>query len=44
MMRVVADFAKYFGKCPDKLGPNELRTGLDWFTVRRVYFTFRDQS
>jgi hypothetical protein len=26
MMRVVADFAKYFGKCPDKLGPNELRT------------------
>ena len=25
-LRVVADFAKYFGKSPDKLGPNELRT------------------
>jgi integrase/recombinase XerD len=24
--RVVAEFAKYFGKSPDKLGPNELRT------------------
>ena len=23
---VVADFARYFGKSPDKLGPNELRT------------------
>ena len=22
----MADFAKYFGKSPDKLGPNELRT------------------
>ncbi len=25
-LRVVAEFAKYFGKSPDKLGPNELRT------------------
>ena len=25
-LQVVADFAKYFGKSPDKLGPNELRT------------------
>jgi hypothetical protein len=25
-LRVVADFAKYFGKSPDKLGHNELRT------------------
>ena len=25
-LRVVADFAKYLGKCPDKLSPNELRT------------------
>jgi hypothetical protein len=25
-LRVVADFAKYFGTFPDKLGPNELRT------------------
>ena len=25
-LRVVADFAKYFGKSSDKLGPNELRT------------------
>jgi integrase/recombinase XerD len=25
-LRVVADFAKHFGKSPDKLGPNELRT------------------
>jgi hypothetical protein len=25
-LRVVADFAKYFGKSPDKLGPTELRT------------------
>ena len=25
-LRVVADFAKYFGKSLDKLGPNELRT------------------
>ncbi len=25
-LRVVADFAKYFGKSPDKRGPNELRT------------------
>jgi site-specific recombinase XerD len=25
-LRVVGDFAKYFGKSPDKLGPNELRT------------------
>ncbi len=25
-LRVVADFARYFGKSPDKLGPNELRT------------------
>jgi hypothetical protein len=24
--QVVTDFAKYFGKSPDKLGPNELRT------------------
>jgi site-specific recombinase XerD len=24
-LRVVSDFAKYFGKSPDKLGPNELR-------------------
>jgi integrase/recombinase XerD len=23
---VVTDFAKYFGKSPDKLGPNELRS------------------
>jgi hypothetical protein len=23
---VVSEFAKYFGKSPDKLGPNELRT------------------
>ena len=22
----MADFARYFGKSPDKLGPNELRT------------------
>jgi integrase/recombinase XerD len=25
-LRVVSDFARYFGKSPDKLGPNELRT------------------
>ena len=25
-LRVVGDFAKHFGKSPDKLGPNELRT------------------
>jgi integrase/recombinase XerD len=25
-LRAVTDFAKYFGKSPDKLGPNELRT------------------
>ena len=25
-LRVVSEFAKYFGKSPDKLGPNELRT------------------
>jgi len=25
-LRVVTEFAKYFGKSPDKLGPNELRT------------------
>ena len=25
-LRVVTEFAKYFGKPPDKLGPNELRT------------------
>ena len=25
-LRVVSDFAKYFGKSPDKLGPDELRT------------------
>jgi len=25
-LRVVADFAKHFGKSPDKLGLNELRT------------------
>ena len=25
-LRVVSHFAKHFGKSPDKLGPNELRT------------------
>src|SRR3989449_10747288 len=25
-LQVVSDFAKHFGKSPDKLGPNELRT------------------
>jgi len=25
-LRVVTEFAKYFGKSPDKLGPNEIRT------------------
>jgi Phage integrase, N-terminal SAM-like domain len=25
-LRVVSDFARHFGKSPDKLGPNELRT------------------
>ena len=25
-LRVVSEFTKYFGKSPDKLGPNELRT------------------
>jgi integrase/recombinase XerD len=25
-LQVVSDFAKYFGKSPDKLGPNELRS------------------
>jgi integrase-like protein len=25
-LRVVTDFARYFGKSPDKLGPNELRS------------------
>jgi hypothetical protein len=25
-LRVVAEFAKFFGKSPDKLGLNELRT------------------
>jgi integrase/recombinase XerD len=25
-LRVASDLAKYFGKSPDKLGPNELRT------------------
>ena len=27
-LRVVADFAKYFGKSPDKLGPNERFAGF----------------
>jgi hypothetical protein len=25
-LKVVSDFAKHFGKSPDKLGPNELRS------------------
>ena len=25
-LRVVSDFARHFGRSPDKLGPNELRT------------------
>jgi hypothetical protein len=27
-LRVVSDFAKHFGKSPDKLGPNKLLDGL----------------
>src|SRR5438445_10230540 len=34
-LRVVADFAKYFGKSPDKLGPNELRTYQAYLLTER---------
>jgi len=30
-LRVVSEFAKYFAKSPDKLGPNELRTYQAWY-------------
>src|SRR5439155_22008486 len=33
-LRVVTEFAKYFGKSPDKLGPNELR--LSSLSIDRV--------
>ena len=35
-LKVVSDFAKHFGKSPDKLGPNELR-----FLPRRKTCTSR---
>ena len=34
-LRVVGDFAKYFGKSPDKLGPNELRTYQAYLLTER---------
>ncbi len=34
-LRVVADFAKYFGTSPDKLGPNELRTYQAYLLTER---------
>src|ERR1039458_5106093 len=34
-LRVVAEFAKYFGKSPDKLGPNELRTYQAYLLTER---------
>src|SRR5882762_5223787 len=34
-LRVVADFAKYFGNSPDKLGPNELRTYQAYLLTER---------
>jgi integrase/recombinase XerD len=34
-LRVVADFAKYFGKSPDRLGPNELRTYQAYLLTER---------
>jgi len=32
---VVADFAKYFAKSPDKLGPNELRSDQAYLLQER---------
>ncbi len=34
-LRVVSDFAKYFGKSPDKLGPNELRNYQAYLLTER---------
>ena len=34
-LRVVTEFAKYFGKSPDKLGPNELRTYQAYLLTER---------
>ena len=34
-LRVVSDFAKHFGKSPDKLGPNELRTYQAYLLTER---------
>src|SRR6266581_4472011 len=34
-LRVVTEFAKYFGKSPDKLGPNELRTYQAYLLIER---------
>ena len=32
-------FAKYFGECPDNLGPNDLRTNVS--TIHPGFFFFR---
>ena len=34
-LRVVTEFAKHFGKSPDKLGPNELRTYQAYLLTER---------
>src|SRR3989441_1137370 len=34
-LRVVTEFAKYFGKSPNKLGPNELRTYQAYLLIER---------
>jgi integrase-like protein len=34
-LRVVTEFAEYFGKSPDKLGPNELRTYQAYLLTKR---------
>jgi hypothetical protein len=43
-LRVVADFAKYFGKSPDKLGPNELRTYQAYLLQDRKLKVFKTPS
>jgi hypothetical protein len=34
-LRAVSEFAKHFGKSPDKLGPNELRTYQPYLLTER---------